>query len=80
MARMVVQALMDIDVRAILGSVRTPTLVLARRGDRVAPFEGSAAMAAAIPGAEFRELPPGTTLASTSSTSFRRPSCSSSAA
>jgi pimeloyl-ACP methyl ester carboxylesterase/class 3 adenylate cyclase len=59
MARMVVQALMDIDVRAILGSVRTPTLVLARRGDRVAPFEGSAAMAAAIPGAEFRELPPG---------------------
>ncbi|AKS30926.1 alpha/beta fold hydrolase [Mycolicibacterium goodii] len=59
MARMILQAVMQTDARAILGSVRAPTLVLARRGDQIAPFDASAAMAAAIPGAEFRELPPG---------------------
>jgi pimeloyl-ACP methyl ester carboxylesterase len=32
MARMMWQAVFEIDVRAVLGSVRTPTLVLARRG------------------------------------------------
>lgn len=52
-------ALLKIDVRGVLGSIRTPTLVLGRPGDRVAPVEGAAALAAAIAGAEFRELPPG---------------------
>ena len=42
MARMMWQAVFEIDVRAVLGSVRTPTLVLARRGDRIAPFEAAA--------------------------------------
>jgi pimeloyl-ACP methyl ester carboxylesterase len=59
MALMLWQALSNIDVRALLNAVRTPTLVLARRGDVVAPVEAAAAMAAAIPNAEFRELPPG---------------------
>lgn len=49
----------DTDVRAILGDVRAPTLVLARPGDQMVPFEASAAMAAAIPGAQFHPLPPG---------------------
>jgi class 3 adenylate cyclase len=49
----------EIDVRGVLGSVRTPTLVLARRGDRIAPFECAQQLAAGIPNAELRELPPG---------------------
>jgi hypothetical protein len=36
-----------------------PTVVLARPGDRYVPFEASAALAAGIPGAEFKPLPPG---------------------
>ena len=59
MAAWLWQALLEIDVRGILGSIRAPTLVLARLGDRVAPFEGAAALAAAIPGAEFKALPAG---------------------
>ena len=59
MASWLWQALLEIDVRGILGSVRAPTLVLARPDDRVAPFESAAAMAAAIPGAEFKALPEG---------------------
>ena len=45
--------------QSTLQTVRTPTLVLGRRGDEVAPVEAAAALAAAIPDAEFRELPPG---------------------
>ena len=59
MARMMWQAVFDIDVRGVLDSVRTPTLVLGRRGDRIAPFESAAELAARIPNAELRELPPG---------------------
>ena len=59
MAHLLWQSLADIDVRAILGSVRTPTLVLTRRGDEVAPPEGAAVMAAGIPGAQLTELSPG---------------------
>jgi pimeloyl-ACP methyl ester carboxylesterase/class 3 adenylate cyclase len=59
MARMLWEAVADIDVRPVLQAIRTPTLVLGRRGDFVAPPEAAAAMAAAIPNAEFRELPPG---------------------
>jgi class 3 adenylate cyclase len=59
MALMLWQALSNIDVRPLLNAVRTPTLVLGRRGDEIAPVEAAAAMAAAIPNAEFRELPPG---------------------
>lgn len=59
MALLLWDALMQLDVSNILHTIRTPTLVLSRRGDRVAPFEAARAMAAAIPSAEFRELPPG---------------------
>ena len=47
MARMMWQAVFEIDVRGVLDSVRTPTLVLGRRGDRIAPFESAAELAAA---------------------------------
>ena len=59
MARMLWQAVAETDVRAVLGGVRTPTLVMGRRGDRIASFEATAALAAALPNAELRELPPG---------------------
>jgi pimeloyl-ACP methyl ester carboxylesterase/class 3 adenylate cyclase len=59
MALMLWHAVAKIDVRPVLQTVRTPTLVLGRRGDEVAPVEAAAALAAAIPDAEFRELPPG---------------------
>ena len=41
------------------GLVRTPTLVLTRPGDEVAPIDGARAMATAIPDAKLFELPPG---------------------
>ena len=59
MALMLWKAVAKIDVRPLLQTVRTPTLVLGRRGDEVAPVEAASAMAAAIPDAEFRELPQG---------------------
>jgi class 3 adenylate cyclase len=59
MAKHLWQALMEIDVREVLGSVGAPTLVLHRPGDRVASVEAAAAMTAALPNAIFRELPPG---------------------
>jgi len=59
MARMLCEAVAEIDVRPVLPAIRTPTLVLGRRGDVVSPPEAPRALADAIPGAEFRELPPG---------------------
>lgn len=50
---------MEIDVRDVLASVRTPTLVLGRPSDRLVPIDATAALAAAIPEAQFRLLPPG---------------------
>jgi len=50
---------MDIDVRGVLASVRTPTMVLARPDDRFAPFEAAEALAAALPDAQFVRLPSG---------------------
>ena len=63
MARLTWQAVMEIDVRGVLGSIRTPTRVLAREGDRLAPPDAAHALASAIPGAEFRMMPPGPHLA-----------------
>lgn len=59
MAAWLWQALMEIDVRGVLGSIQAPTMVLTRPGDRVAPREAAAALAAGIPGAGYRELPEG---------------------
>jgi len=53
------QSIMQMDVRAALDGVRAPTLVLAREADNVVPFEASAALAAGIPHAQLRRLPPG---------------------
>jgi pimeloyl-ACP methyl ester carboxylesterase len=59
MAAWLWEALLEIDVRGILGSIRAPTLVLARANDRIAPLEGARALAAAIPGAQLKTLPEG---------------------
>ena len=47
---------MELDVRAVLSSVRVPTLMLHRTGDPL-PVEGARWMAGQIPGARFVELP-----------------------
>ena len=58
-AAMLWRSIGEIDIRAIVGTVRTPTLVLSRPGDRMVPIEASQALAAGIPGAVFRALPAG---------------------
>jgi len=45
-----------LDVRAALPAIRTPTLVVHRRGDRLMPLAGGRALAAAIAGAQLVEL------------------------
>ncbi|YBV94588.1 alpha/beta fold hydrolase (plasmid) [Phyllobacteriaceae bacterium JZ32] len=52
----VLEALRDTDVRTLLPSIRVPTLVLHRRGDRAVRFEAGRHLAEAIPGARFVEL------------------------
>lgn len=59
MAAWLWQSLLEIDVRGILGSIRAPTLVLARPNDRIAPVAAATALAAAIPGAQIKTLPDG---------------------
>jgi pimeloyl-ACP methyl ester carboxylesterase/class 3 adenylate cyclase len=59
MAKLLVQAYMDVDVRCVLAGVRTPTLVLVRPGDQFVSVEAAAALAAGIPNAQFRTLSPG---------------------
>ena len=59
MAKLRWQTFMDIDVRGVLSSVRCPTLVMARPGDRLVPIEAAEALAAAIPNAKFHALPEG---------------------
>ena len=59
LAKLLWKATMEFDVRDQLSSICAPTLVLARPGDRFAPFEASAALAAGIEGAQLRALPPG---------------------
>lgn len=46
----------DIDARAILPTVRVPTLVLHRKGDRVVPIQSGRYLAEHIPGARLVEL------------------------
>jgi pimeloyl-ACP methyl ester carboxylesterase len=47
----------EIDVRAVLPTIRVPTLVLHRSGDRDASVEEGRWIASQIPGARFVELP-----------------------
>lgn len=59
MAKLWWKAIMETDVRAVLASIRAPTLVLARPGDRMVSIEAAAALAAAIPEAQLQQLPGG---------------------
>ncbi len=59
MCLMLWQALLECDVSGVLSAVHTPTLVLGRAGDEVAPIDGARAMAAAMPNAQFQQLTPG---------------------
>jgi class 3 adenylate cyclase len=59
MAAMLLKAMTEIDVRDILHTVHTRSLVLSRPGDLMVSFEASRALADAMPNAEFRALPPG---------------------
>lgn len=56
MARRVLEALWEIDVRDILPTVSVPTLIVHRRDERVAPVEGARLMAEQIPHAKLVEL------------------------
>ena len=47
----------EVDIRAILPTIRVPTLILHRSGDRLQPCEGARYMAGQIPAAKFVELP-----------------------
>jgi pimeloyl-ACP methyl ester carboxylesterase len=47
----------DTDVRAVLPSIRVPTLVVHRTGDLATPVEGGRYLAEHIPGAKYLELP-----------------------
>jgi pimeloyl-ACP methyl ester carboxylesterase len=49
------EVLTQLDVSAVLGLVRTPTLLLHRTGDRVVPVAASRTLAAHIPGARLIE-------------------------
>jgi pimeloyl-ACP methyl ester carboxylesterase len=51
------EVLAQLDVSAVLGLVRTPTLLLHRTGDRVVPVAASRKLAAHIPGARLLEHP-----------------------
>jgi class 3 adenylate cyclase len=55
MAKYLWKALMEIDIREILGSVEAPTLVINSPVDRVAPVEGARVMATNMPNATFHE-------------------------
>jgi pimeloyl-ACP methyl ester carboxylesterase len=56
MARAVMAALFEIDVRDILPTIRVPTLILHRTGDLIAPVEGARLMADEIPEARLVEF------------------------
>ena len=56
MGRAVIAALFEIDVRDILPTIQAPTLILHRKGDRIAPVEGARLMAAKIPDARLIEF------------------------
>jgi Adenylate and Guanylate cyclase catalytic domain len=56
-ARALIDASDEIDVRPVLPTIRVPTLVVHRTDERVAPVEAARYMASQIPGARLVELP-----------------------
>jgi pimeloyl-ACP methyl ester carboxylesterase len=57
MVQRLFEMFIDIDVRGILPSIRVPTLILHRRGDRVVNWRAGEQLAGQIPGARYVELP-----------------------
>jgi pimeloyl-ACP methyl ester carboxylesterase len=57
MVQQIFEMFLDIDVRAILPTIRVPTLVLHRHGDRVVNRRAGEELARRIPGARYVELP-----------------------
>jgi class 3 adenylate cyclase len=57
MVRNIFEMFLDIDVRSILPTIRVPTLVLHRRGDRVVNRRAGEHLASQIAGARYVELP-----------------------
>jgi pimeloyl-ACP methyl ester carboxylesterase/class 3 adenylate cyclase len=57
MVQQIFEMFLDIDVREILPTIRVPTLVLHRRGDRVVNRRAGKELADQIPGARYVELP-----------------------
>ena len=55
-AASILEARSHVDISALLGTVRAPTLVLHARADEVIPVEEGRLLASGIPGAEFVEL------------------------
>lgn len=55
--RQLVKMFSDIDVRHVLPATHVPTLVIHRKGDRVANYRGARWMAEQIEGARYVELP-----------------------
>ena len=55
-ARALIEMNYDIDARPVLASIRVPTLVIHRTGDRVVKVENGRDVAARIPGARYVEL------------------------
>ncbi len=56
-ARLIWEAMYDVDVRSILPSIHCPTTIVHRTGDRVAPIEGGRYLAEHIAGAKLIEVP-----------------------
>ena len=56
MVRQIFEMFLDIDVRDVLGTIRVPTLVLHRRGDRVVNRRAGEYLASQIAGARYVEL------------------------
>jgi class 3 adenylate cyclase len=52
----IVSAVLQLDVTDLLPQVKTPTLVIHRRGDAIVPFERGRELASLIPGARFLPL------------------------
>jgi pimeloyl-ACP methyl ester carboxylesterase len=57
MVQQIFEMFLDIDVRAVLPTIRVPTLVIHRRGDRVVNRRAGEELAAQIPGARYVALP-----------------------
>ncbi|HEX2086471.1 MAG TPA: adenylate/guanylate cyclase domain-containing protein [Solirubrobacteraceae bacterium] len=57
MVQQIFEMFLDIDVRDVLPTIRVPTLVLHRRGDRVVYRRAGELLAEQIPGARYVELP-----------------------